>query len=186
MANEIDGLLRSLRSVRRYSRRPIPEDVLGAILEDARWSGSSKNTQPWELVVVRDRATLRELSGYGPFASHLAGAAAAVVLVMERPRVTQFDAGRLAQVIMTAAWGYGVGTCIGSLYPEEHERQAKEILGIPADRGAQTAIALGYPESPAARTVASGPENVRAAVTPGRKPLTEFVNWERYGERRPA
>ena len=180
--NQTDELLRSLRSVRRYSAEPIADDVLGAILEDARWTGSSKNTQPWELVVVRDPATLRKLAGCGPYAGHLAGARAAIVLVMEHVQA-QFDAGRLAQAIMTAAWGYGVGSCIGSLYPEANAQRAHELLGIPAERSAHTAIALGYPDSPAARTVASGPANVRASVTPGRKSLRDFVSWERYGSR---
>lgn len=47
--------LRTLRAVRRFSARPIPEDVLLGIIEVARWTGSAKNIQPWELVVVEDR-----------------------------------------------------------------------------------------------------------------------------------
>jgi nitroreductase len=40
------ALLRSLRVVRRYADRPVPDDVLLSILEVARWTGSAKNTQP--------------------------------------------------------------------------------------------------------------------------------------------
>ena len=90
------ALLRSLRAVRRYADRPLPEDVLLSILDASRWTGSAKNTQPWELIVVRDRATLAELATCGPYAGHLAGAAAAIVLLLENGN-QRFDEGRLAQ-----------------------------------------------------------------------------------------
>jgi len=61
-AQELTAFLRSLRSVRRFSSEPIADDVLYDILEVARWTGSSKNTQPWRLVVVRQRATLETLA----------------------------------------------------------------------------------------------------------------------------
>ena len=40
------AFLRSLRAVRRYAQRPIPDAVLLDVLEVARWTGSAKNTQP--------------------------------------------------------------------------------------------------------------------------------------------
>ncbi len=131
----VDGtaFLRSLRAVRRFRDEPIPDEVLRDILEVARWTGSSKNTQPWELVVVRDRAVLTDLSQLGRYAGHLAGAQAGVALVMEAG--TEFDAGRLAQNVMLASWAHGVGSCIASLYPEENHCRAREMLDVPAPGG---------------------------------------------------
>ena len=54
--------IRSLRAVRQFSDREIPSDVLRDILDTGRWTGSSKNTQPWDLVVVRNRDTLAALA----------------------------------------------------------------------------------------------------------------------------
>src|SRR5919197_2210027 len=146
------ALLRSLRAVRRYADRPIPEDVLLDVLEVARWTGSAKNTQPWELVVVRDRATLAELATCGPYAGHLAGAAATIVLVMLDGN-RRFDEGRLAQSVMLAAWAYGGGSCVASLYPDYNTRRARVLLGVPDDRWLRTSIALGYPADPQARRI---------------------------------
>ena len=56
--HQITAFLRSLRAVRRFSPQAIPDDVLLDVLDVARWTGSSKNTQPWHLIVVRDRETL--------------------------------------------------------------------------------------------------------------------------------
>jgi nitroreductase len=153
--------LRTLRAVRRFSARPIPEDVLLDILDVARWTGSAKNTQPWELVVVQDHGDLERLSTLGRYAGHLAGARLATVLVMRGPGLA-FDEGRLAQGVMLAAWAHEVGSCIGSIYPEEHERQARELLGVPEDRTVRTAISLGYPAGPEALRLSSSPDEVRA------------------------
>jgi nitroreductase len=175
------NLLRSLRAVRRFSDREIPAKALDDILEVAQWTGSSKNTQPWELVVVGDRSTLGRLSRLGRYADHVAGARLAIALTMERATLsTEFDKGRLAQNIMLAAWAYRIGSCIASLFPEKNERAAKELLGVPAERELRTVISLGYPADEEALRL-TGP--LRRIVPTGRKPLDQLVSWERYGER---
>jgi nitroreductase len=75
-------LIKSLRSVRQFSDKEIPDDVVRDILDTGRWTGSAKNTQPWDLIVVRDRETLKALAKCGQFAWHLAGAKLAIALVM--------------------------------------------------------------------------------------------------------
>ena len=70
---QASNVLRSLRSVRRFSSQPVPDTVVQDILEVARWTGSAKNTQPWELVVVSDRDLLTQLAALGHYAGHLAG-----------------------------------------------------------------------------------------------------------------
>lgn len=171
-------VLRTLRAVRRFSDEPIGELILTDILSTARWTGSAKNVQPWHLVVVRDRNTLRGLAQCGQFAGHLAGAAAAVALVMNG-RGNGFDAGRLAQNIMLAAWAHGVGSCIGSIFPE-HESRARELLGVPAERSLGIAISLGYPADEAALRVSRSPTNVTMPI--GRIALKELVSWDRFGQ----
>jgi nitroreductase len=173
-------LVRTLRAVRRFAAQPIPDAVLQDLLEVARWTGSAKNTQPWELVVVTDRELLVQLARFGQYAEHLADAPLALALVMHHA-AQAFDAGRLAQNIMVAAWAHGVGSCIASLFPDENERQAKALLEVPTERSLQTAISLGYPADAAARRLRSAPPGTRTAVPTGRKALEELVSWECYG-----
>jgi nitroreductase len=179
--NELTAFLRSLRSVRRFAPRPIPEDVLFDILDVARWTGSSKNTQPWHLIVVRERSTLVELATCGPFAGHLAGAQAAIALAMQDGN-RRFDEGRLAQNVMLAAWAYGVGSCIGSLYPDANAKRARELLGVSAGRWLHTAISLGYPADDHALRLSADRANL-SDVPIGRAHLAELVSWERFGQR---
>src|SRR5690242_4778374 len=94
-------LLMTLRAVRRFAPDSIPHEVVLDILEIARWTGSAKNTQPWELIVIGERETLRQLAHFAPLGDHLAGAQVGIVLVLSRP--APFDEGRLAQNLMLAA-----------------------------------------------------------------------------------
>ena len=173
-------LLRSLRVVRRFSERAIDDDVLADILQVARWTGTSKNTQPWHIVVVRDPDTLLALSRLGQFAGHLAGARLALVLVMQSAG-NAFDCGRLAERVMLAAWAHGVGSCIASIWPDDNAAKARELLGIPEDRWTRQTIAMGYPADEAATRVGGTPM-ARALRSLGRRPLTELVSWDRYGK----
>ena len=53
--------INGLRATRVYEDRPIPDDVLAQILTATTRACSSGNTQPWEFVLVTDRAVKVEL-----------------------------------------------------------------------------------------------------------------------------
>lgn len=172
----IIALLKRLRAVRQFRPDPVPQEVVDAVLEVARWSGSAGNRQPWEFVVIRNRETLQALAALEGFAHHLAGAALGIVLVMasEQGQVEQetYDEGRLSERIMLAASAYGLGSSIG-WFTGSGRAAAKTILGVPKGRLVRTAISLGYPDEEAIR---ARPKHAQA-----RKPLSELVYVERYG-----
>jgi nitroreductase len=53
--------INGLRATRVYEDRPIPDDVLAQILTATTRACSSGNTQPWEFVLVTDRAVKTQL-----------------------------------------------------------------------------------------------------------------------------
>lgn len=67
--------LRTTGSVRDFTDRPVTDDVLSAILDDARFAPSGGNRQAWHVIVVRDpgrRETLRDLylDGWHDYVAH--------------------------------------------------------------------------------------------------------------------
>ena len=74
--------LRRTRQVRQFTEEPVSEDDLRAILEVARWSGSSMNRQPWTFIVVRERGNLLRLAELAPNAHYVADAAVAIAIAM--------------------------------------------------------------------------------------------------------
>jgi nitroreductase len=170
-SDQLVEFLRSLRQVRQFTDEPVPDEALHDVLQVARWTGSAVNRQPWEFVVVRDRATLRALAEAYPNAGHVGNAAVAIVLVMAGKRGGEaYDEGRLAERILLAARARGLGAGIGWLGNDGTAPEAKRILGIPEERFVRTAISLGYPAEGAAASKGGQ----------GRKSLSELVHEERY------
>ncbi len=165
------------REVREYTDRPVREDVLTKILQAGRATGSAKNSQPWRFVVLEDRQHRHDLANLimAPRNLDRCAVAIAVVLLNERLR---FDAGRVAQNMMVAAWALGVGSCPNSVRPDEHDRMRKE-LGAPADSAIATIVTLGYPASGQPRPRAKAdPEKILTKLN--RLPLEELVHRERF------
>jgi nitroreductase len=163
------------RAVRAFADRPLEPAHLERILRAGRRAHSSKNQQRWSFIVVQDRAHLRDLSRLGPFAGHLAGAAAAVALITPDPRAVDappsimFDLGQAADAMMLAAWEVGVGSCPATVY--EHDR-ARDLLGYPDEQHCEFLLSFGYPADPGDLT--------RPLRPGGRLPLDDLVHEERW------
>ena len=56
------GLLKSRRSIRAFTDRPVAEDTVDKIIEAAHWAPSGANSQPWEFIVIRDQATKDQMA----------------------------------------------------------------------------------------------------------------------------
>jgi len=168
--------IRGMRAVRRFADRPIPEGALQRILEAGRWAGSAKNRQPWHFILVRDRPMLDRLAGCGQYASHLRGAAMAVVIVTGTGRWDDLDAGRCGQNMMLAAWAEGIGSCIASLHEED---KARKVLGVPSGMRVQMAISFGYKAAEPDTTIEGLPK-ARVLASLGRKPLGELLHREKW------
>lgn len=183
-------LLRGLRTIRRYTQDPLPRHVVDDILEVARWTGSASNRQPWELILVRNRETLRAIGGLDGAAGlrHVADAALAVVLVPDGP-LTEFDEGRWTERVMLAAAAHGIGASIARV-PGEHAATVAAVLGVPAGRLIRTIVSFGYPADAGAHLVSVERDTDHrlplGKLVVGRKPLTELLHLDRYGQRQTA
>jgi nitroreductase len=63
----------SRRNVRTFTDRPVSAEHLDQMLEAGRRSPSSRNSQPWDFVLVTDRQQLQELAKVWVGAGHVAG-----------------------------------------------------------------------------------------------------------------
>lgn len=164
-------VIRTIRSVREFdTERPVPEVVVMRILNAGRLSGSSKNTQPWQFILVNDRNILIDLAECGDYAAHLRRADFGIAILAEKAKRAEYDAGRCSQNMMLAAWNDGVGSCIATMH---READAKKVLGIPEEWTIQVVISFGYPTAVA----------LQLATPPrmgGRKALQDVVHHERW------
>ena len=151
------------RSVRSYQKKPIPDDVLKAILEAGRLAPSAHNRQPWHFIVVRNPEMKRKLI----FTSWNRFIEEASVLIVgcgdPRSRWMTVDVAIALQNMVIAAEALGLASCwIGAF----DEAKVKEILKIPENLRVVAMITIGYP--------AEKPE------TPPKKKLEEIVHYDRF------
>jgi nitroreductase len=165
--------IRARRNVRQFTSEPVPVAHLDRILEAGRRAPSSKNTQPWDFVVVTDRDQLAELSRVWQFASPVAGSAATIALVAPAPAdgrlgdVVRYDLGQVTMSMMLAAADLGVGSGHSAVGDQE---LAREVLGLPADRLCAYLIPLGYPADRPLTPIAR----------PDRRPFADVVHRGRW------
>lgn len=167
-----------LRVVRRFLDRPVPADEVVALLEAARWTGSSKNRQGWAFVLLEEAEDRDRVAAAGRFTGPVRAAPLTVALV-RTPEGNDFDIGRVAQNLMLAAAARGIGSCPVTL----HDRAAaRSALGLPDGHECHWVIALGYPDEAAEREQRA--ERRRSGMR-GRKALAELVHWGRWGADQP-
>ncbi len=173
---EVTREIRRVRQARLYEPKPVPDDVLHELLEIARWTGSSRNTQPWEFIVITDAEQLRRISAVRTPINWVAGAPLAIAIVLngESPLSEAFDEGRVTERLLIGARVLGLGGGTAWFGDDAQQAQAKQILGIPPERTARSVVVLGYPT--ATKDHRPNP------ATAGRRPLAELLSYERLGQ----
>jgi nitroreductase len=123
----------SKRDLRAYAQTPIPPEVERRILDAGRISGSSRNSQRWEFVVVE--SAKQELSE-AVWAPHNVATATLVIAIVGD--AAGFDVGRASQNMMLAAWNEGVASCPNGIRDQD---AATRICGGEVNM----IISFGYP-----------------------------------------
>ncbi len=154
-------LVKKRNSVRNYSSRPVPGEVIERCLEAARLSPSACNAQPWSFIVVAD-AALRKRVAEAAFAppynlnTFAAKAPVLIVVVTERTKYVTRVAGYFRGIqfslvdvaiacehLVLQAAEEEVGTCWLGWF---NEKRVKKILNIPKRKKVDIIISMGYPE----------------------------------------
>ena len=165
--------IRSRRNVRTYRADPVAASDLDRITEAGRRAPSASNRQHWDFIVVTDRDQLRALSTVWRGAGHVAGAAAAIALVLpraedERTRlIDYYDLGQATYAMAVAAADLGIGTAHSSVGDQE---AARKILGVPDDHDVTFLLGVGYPAD----------RPLRPIVHPDRLPAGEVIHHGRW------
>jgi nitroreductase len=157
----------SKRDLRMYTDQPIPDDVMGRILQAGRMAGSAKNFESNRLIVVTDQSVQDALATAGDFASWIGASAVVIGFACPEDQLRLFDVGRQAQNMMIAAHAEGVGTCPVTL---GHPDRARAAVGLPDDWVMPMVITLGYP-------VADHPDS---PLKRPRVAIDELVRYDRW------
>ncbi len=153
-------LIRRRRSVREYSARPVPRELVLQCLEAVRYAPSACHVQPWRFVIADDpglRSRLADAAFSGIYRATRFAARAPVLAVL----LTRFDwfvqgagrqiqgthyhlldAGIAGQHFVLRAAELGLGTCWIGWY---NRRKVRGVLKIPRNYRICAMISLGWP-----------------------------------------
>jgi nitroreductase len=179
--------IRTRRSVRRFSDKPVEDEKLHSILDAVRQAPSWANLQCWRFIVVKDRATREKISelsyvesffsplGYkaNPARKGLAEAQAVIVACADPTQSGTIwaqpyymtDIGIASQNLMLAARALGLGTVFVGIFDEE---KVRATLDIPSNIRVVGLFPVGYPLE-------------EKAAGPSRKPLDEIAFNGKWG-----
>jgi nitroreductase len=159
-------LLRSRQSVRQYLSRPIKREVLEKALEAARHAPTARNLQPWEFVVVQDKARLQRLAAVTDNGKFIAHAAACILCLCCDTKYYLEDGAAAVTYCLLALQAQGVGACWVAGDKKAYAADILREIGAPPEMRLIALVACGYS---------------RASVLPQKKrPLADMVHWEGY------
>ena len=178
---DLSEAIKGRRSVRRFKGDDIRPQDLEDILDAIRWAPSWKNTQCWDVVVVKDPNRKTKLAETLPDGNPAKGAMTQVPVVLavcarrdisglDKGEVAtdkgdwfMFDTGLAVQNLCLKAHSLGLGTVIVGLFDAQ---EAGRVLGVREGRSVVVLIPLGFPE--------------KISRAPGRKQMSEFTYHETY------
>ncbi len=172
--NDFIALIKSRRSIRKYTKQPIKDSDLKTIMECAIMAPTAMRQQKWYFSVVQNPAFISRMievtrenlinsgveflaeqarnPGFNPY--HGAGIII-TVFADGKAKFAQTDAALAAENILLAATALNIGSCIATspefLFNSDKGRQIKKEMGVPDNYVYVCTITLGYPdESPPA------------------------------------
>lgn len=183
------------RTIRKYVRKDVPEEVLLRCVDAARLSPSGANRQLLKYILVNDKELLKEvfstlswagyLINYQPSEEEMPGAYVVLLLDKNIREDPGHDAGIAAMSVSMVAYDEGLGSCILGAVNRD---KLRNILNVPEDLNIVLVIAIGYPaEKPVVDKMRKGDVKYwldkKGVLHVPKRSLEDIVTWNRYHNR---
>jgi len=143
----------SRRSVRQYTAKVVPDALVTELLKAAMAAPSAGNEQPWQFIVVRDRAILDEIPKFHPYSAMVKHASVAILvcgdLTLEKYKGFWVqDCSAATENLLLAATAKGLGAVWTAVYPmEDRVAGMRKLLNLPEHIMPLSLVPIGYPAS---------------------------------------
>jgi nitroreductase len=144
--------LYSRRSIRLYTSKQIPSNLVQDILRAAMCAPSAGNERPWHFIVLTDRTLLDEIPKFHPYAAMVKHANTAILVcgdvALEKYKgYWSLDCAAATQNILLAAHAKGFGAVWCGVYPsEDRVINFKKLFNLPESIIPFSLIPLGFPD----------------------------------------
>ncbi len=147
------SVIKKRRSIRKFLDTPIEPEKIDLLIEAALRAPSSRGINPWEFVVITDRALLAKLAQSKQHGSaFLKNAPLGIVVCADSEKCDVWveDASIASIFIHLAAESLRLGSCWIQIRERMHDRKKSardyivETLNLPARLQVESIIAIGY------------------------------------------
>ncbi len=159
--------IRTRRSIRTYQAQPVPEELIQKLLAATMQAPSACNQQPWQFVVIDDRAILTKIPTFMPNAAMVANAPLAILVcgdldLEESEGYWVVDCAAAVENMLLAAHALGLGAVWCGVYPREPRMESlRQLIGLPKNVIAHSLVVLGYAAEQVPAEDRYRPERVR-------------------------
>jgi len=158
-------LLKTRRSIRAYTPQAVPREIIEDIIDCGRLAPTARNEQPWEFVVVTDKAVRSRIAQAADYGRFIADAPVCVAVLSRQTKYYLEDGSAATLNILLAAHAHGLGACWVAGDKKPYAARVVQMVGAPEDYRLISLVSIGYP--------AEKPET-------GKRPLREMLHWERF------
>lgn len=143
--------IRTRRSIRTFTKQPVPDRVVQELLAAAMSAPSAGNQQPWHFILITDRQILDQVAAVNPYAAMAAKAPLGILvcgdLSLEKyPGYWVQDCSAATQNLLLAAHAKGLGAVWTGIYPTESRVAGfKRLCNLPESVLPLALIVIGYP-----------------------------------------
>ena len=151
-ASKIIEAIKSRRSVRAYTAAPISASDLKTILECGMLAPSAANEQPWEFIVIEDKAILGKIGEINHYASFAKHAPLAILACLNEAKEKEKGMGVLdiaiaCENMLLAAHALGLGGVFTGIYPiKERIEGCQKLADLPATVVPIGLLVFGHPQ----------------------------------------
>jgi len=155
-------LITTRRSIRKFTDKPVPDEVIDRIIESGIWAPSGMNNQPWKFAVIKDSGLKKEISGLTRYSKIVAGANVLIAVFLDNSlsydRTKDCQAiGACLQNMLLYIHSIGLGAVwLGEIL--KNKDRVRELTGGTKDLELMALIALGYPAEKGGNVTRKGPE----------------------------
>lgn len=150
---ELQDVLQSRRSIRKYTEEPVSKEDIDLLMHAAMSGPSACNKTPWEFYVITDEAVLEKLRNasryskiYAPLAIVVCGSLSRALPSQLAPYWIQ-DCSAATENILLAATDLGLGTVWCGIHPQKRaEERVREALGLTEKQIPLNIIYVGHPD----------------------------------------
>lgn len=165
---DIIQIIKARRSIREYSDKPIPKEILEKIVDAGRFAPTARGVQPWEFIAVTDIAKLKKIADLAENGRFIVQSKTCIAVFCNDTKYYLEDGCAATENILLAATALGVGTCWVAGDKKPYCGEISVLLNVPMAYKLVSLIALGWPKTE---------DSFREKEKRG---LKEVLHWERF------